>query len=332
MIYAVTGANGHLGRTLCEQLTASGCGVRAVVRPGRADQLKTGSYSDYCFADLSSVSDLESAFQGVHGVFHTAAPTRMWAPDPDADIARPIAEGTLNVIRAASQAGVRKIVHTSTAAAVSLHSESPCNEDNWNLQSRHPQFRAKIRAEIEGSQLARNLGISFVSVCPPSVIGPGFVSDTPGTEPYRMLLQEKLPFLPPGTFHLLDVRDHAKSQQLIMERACLNYERYIIAGHRFELKSIIALLSTLYPEMKLPKHTLPRFVFKALSFAERLLYTLGIVSGLRMDKKTLDECVGCEQRLDGSRFHKEFEFQFTDPGETLRDMMDYLALTEQGSL
>lgn len=331
MIVAVTGANGHLGRTLCRQLSLKGYHVRAVIRPGRKESLYQSPLIEVFEAGLDAPKDLEAAFLGVYGIFHTAAPTKMWSADPESDIIRPIASGTLNVVRSAAKAGVSKIIHTSTAAAVCLKSARPCNEQVWNDQTRHPQFKAKIFAEIEGAKLAAKLGPEFVSVCPPSVLGPGFIRDTPGTEPYRMLLQEKLPFLPPGQFHIIDVRDHAKAQICLMERSNLKHNRYILDGHRFELKEIMHLLSSVYPEMKLPERTLSFRWFAALSKMERLLYFFKIISSVRLDKHTLNECVDCRQLLDGSRFRDEFGFQYLDPKETFKDMMDYLALSEQGS-
>lgn len=315
-VYAVTGANGHLGRTLVATLIERGHSVCAVVRSEEAAQsLPKREGIKVSVASLDAPDQLQEALKGAWGVFHAAAPTKMWARQPEEEIEQPIFWGTYNLLFSAARAGVTRVLNTSTAATVGLNQKEAMDESQWNHQTAHPQFRAKKKVEQQLSVFAKNLGLSFISVCPPSVLGPGFVQDTPSLAPYRKLMRGELPFLPPMCFHVLDVRDEAAMQVLLMESAQPRFERYLLAGHYVDLKKVIHLCSRLYPERSLPRWTAPKGVFYFLA-------AIDWVCSFWTKKRELTqllvrECIGCDQKLDGRRFHKEFPFLLRPWEETV---------------
>ena len=121
----VTGANGHLGYNVVRALLARGYSVRAGVRDPHdmtkvAPLIAAGALP--VAAELLAPSALARAADGVQGVFHAAAVVQMWANDPDVEIIRPIVDGTRNVLEAAHRAGVKRVVLTSSIAAVGVDS------------------------------------------------------------------------------------------------------------------------------------------------------------------------------------------------------------------
>ncbi len=317
--YAVTGANGHLGRHLVRLLLDQGDTVIAVVRSQEAAaSLPVHSRMDVRVSSLLDIDQLTRAFSGASGIFHVAAPTQMWARDPEREIVTPILEGTKNVLFAAVALGISKIVYTSTAATVGLHQNRPLDERAWNLTTRHPQFRAKREVEQTLTAVADSKGVAFISLCPPSVIGPGALKETPSLKPYRQLREGTLSFLPPMKFHLLDVRDHARAQVKVMQ-AENQHHRYIVAGHYVDLRDVIAEISSLFPDLSLPRYTLPKQFFYGLSAMDALgaLWT----KQRELSWAVARECIGCDQRLDGSRLEKEYEVPFRTVRETLYDTM-----------
>ncbi|MGH3319867.1 MAG: NAD-dependent epimerase/dehydratase family protein [Streptosporangiaceae bacterium] len=110
----VTGATGYLGATLVALLTARGLPVRAIVRdPQRGDVLPDGV--ERVSADLDDEASIERAVEGCEGVFHMAAALSGGSLE---DARRVNVRGTRHLLRAATRAGVRRVVHTSTSAAI----------------------------------------------------------------------------------------------------------------------------------------------------------------------------------------------------------------------
>ncbi|MCB1136237.1 MAG: NAD-dependent epimerase/dehydratase family protein [Chlamydiia bacterium] len=306
--YAVTGANGHLGRHLVALLLQRGHRVRTLARQPLAGQ-------DHRIVHVEDVDGLCCALDGVDGVFHTAAPTQMTASNPEIEIRRPIVDGTRNIINAAVQVGVPKIVYTSTAATVGLRQAIPLDESYFNTTSRHPQFRAKLEVEQQLAPMAESKGVRFLSVCPPSVLGPSLGRLTPSLKPYAQLVNGELPFLPPMRFHLLDVRDEAEAQLALMETDVVQHSRYILAGHYVDLRQVVQQIRQHFPILRLPRWTAPKAVFYLLApFVPELNLTL------------VRECIGCDQRLDGSRVEREFALHWRPWQHTVLDTIEDLLL------
>src|SRR3954471_20740213 len=106
----VTGASGFLGWHVAQVLLERGRAVRALVRAGsRVPELGVETVT----GDLRDPASLERAAAGCELVFHVAADYRLWAKDPR-DLYRSNADGTRNLLTAARQAGVERVVYTST--------------------------------------------------------------------------------------------------------------------------------------------------------------------------------------------------------------------------
>lgn len=160
----VTGATGYLGAALVALLRARGLPVRAVVRsPGRAAALPAGV--DHVVADLADQAALRAAVAGCEGVFHLAA-----SLGDDLDQARRLnVAGTETILVAAREAGVRRFVHTSSAAAI-VDPTGLVGEDADGPTALTDPYSV-TKSEAERLVLAFS-GIETVAVNPVSIYGP----------------------------------------------------------------------------------------------------------------------------------------------------------------
>ena len=115
----LTGATGFVGSAVARALAARGHRLRLLVRPTSDRRNLAGIDAELALGDLTDAASLARAAAGCRYVFHVAADYRFWVPDPEAML-RANVEGTLAVMRAAQAAGVERIVHCSSVAALGL--------------------------------------------------------------------------------------------------------------------------------------------------------------------------------------------------------------------
>ena len=139
----VTGANGHVGYTLTKLLVERGYNVRASVRDKEDKELiKNISEFDVEIVSLNLMhpETIEPAMENIEGVFQVAAVYKSWARNPEDEIINPSIIGGINVLEAAHKAGVKKIIFTSSTAAVGRGRPNgkALTEKDWNSKSKHP--------------------------------------------------------------------------------------------------------------------------------------------------------------------------------------------------
>src|SRR5262245_10075764 len=117
----VTGATGFVGWHLAEALRERGHRVRCLVRPSRRDLLDSRKV-EIVPGDLTDYESVRRGVEGAEAVFHCAADYRLYVDDPASMYASNV-EGTRNVLRACAEAGVPRIVYTSTVGALGSHSD-----------------------------------------------------------------------------------------------------------------------------------------------------------------------------------------------------------------
>ena len=172
-IVLVTGANGHIGANTVRSLLARGHEVIPMVRQGSDLRGLDGLGLNYRYADVLDVEAVHAAVQGCEVVVHSAANYSSWAKDPD-EIMAPCVTGTRNLFAAAREAGVRRIVYTSSIAAVGF-SDAPDvlrTAADWNEDAKLSYVVAKTMSELEAAELAEETSIDTVRLCPAFVEGP----------------------------------------------------------------------------------------------------------------------------------------------------------------
>jgi len=259
-IAAVSGATGFIGSAVVHALLAQGRKVRALIEPGAVaknldalpqDRLERVS------VDICDREGMERALEGAGVFYHLAAIYKLWMPDPT-PIYRVNVEGTTIALLAAQKAGVRRVVYTSSIAAVGLTGDgSPADESTpWNLWDIASHYiTSKFHAERVALRLAE-AGLPVVIVNPAFPFGPRDVAPTPTGAMILSLLRGQVPGVGKGGFCAIDVDDVAAAH-LAAETQGRIGERYILGNHNvtfrefFELVCDVAGLKT--PRLPIPK-------------------------------------------------------------------------------
>ena len=317
----VTGANGHLGNTLVRALLARGQIVRAGVRdPDRSPALD-GLDCQRVYAELQDPDSLRQALQGVDVLYQVAAVFKHWAKDPQTEIVEVNVQGTRNILRAAAEAGVKRVVYVSSVAAVG-HNGQPLDEGTWNSDPRNPYYRSKILAERAAWECAQAHDLSLVTVLPSAIIGPHAtrLTDTMGF--LAAVLVRKLVLDPHFHFNFVDVRDVADGLIRAAEHGRRG-ERYILANrHASSLAEVIEALNSLNPGWRLPRRA-PKALLLLIAWLQeqRARYSQQPAELLRSQVQMF---YGVRQEYCIDKASTELGYQPRSPHDALRQAFAYL--------
>jgi len=252
----VTGATGFVGSHVARALSQQGADLRLLVRKTSRTDLIDPLNAERVMGDLREPATLKAAMDGCEMVFHVAADYRLWIPDPD-EMYRSNVEGTRTILRAAQEAGVRRIVYTSTVATMGFTANGrPADEDSpVELADMIGHYkRSKFMAEQVALEAGRS-GLDVVVVNPTAPIGEQDIKPTPTGRIVVDFLKRKFPAYVDTGMNLVDVAEVAKGHLLAAEKARPG-ERYILGGENLTLKQILDKLAAITglpsPKVKLP--------------------------------------------------------------------------------
>jgi len=279
----VTGGSGFLGGWCLVELLRHGYTVRTTVRDlakeaevrGRvASQVDAGERLSFFAADLGRDDGWTEAVAGCDYVLHVASPFPPAQPkDPD-ELIVPAREGTLRVLRAALDAGVERVVVTSSVAAVRggvTSAPAPLTEADWtdgDNTALQPYTRSKALAERAAWDLVDERGeaAKLAVVNPGAILGPVLGAESSTSLAMVERLLKGMPGTPRIGFSVVDVRDVADLQIRAMTAPEAGGERFIAVA-RFQWMADIAavLRERLGPAAaKVPKRGVPDFVVRAM--------------------------------------------------------------------
>ena len=248
----VTGASGFLGWHVARLLIEHGHRVRALVRSGKRVE---GIEAETVTGDLRDAESLERAVTGCGALFHVAADYRLWAKDPG-ELYRSNVEGTRHLLRAAKNAGVERVVYTSTVGCIGVPPGGIGNEEMpVTLDEMAGDYkRSKFLAEQVALEFARN-GFPVVIVNPTAPIGDHDVKPTPTGKIVLDFLNGDMPAFIDTGLNVVDVRDTAAGHLLACERGRVG-ERYILGSENLTLAQILQKLARITgrkaPTVRLP--------------------------------------------------------------------------------
>lgn len=252
----VTGATGFIGSHLVETLLGKGEEVRVLVRRTSSLRNLEGLKADVVYGDLADPVSLRDAVKGCRRVYHAAADYRLWSPHPS-DLYRTNVEGTRNILEAAGDAGVERIVYTSTVGALAIGSNGHPSDEQTPVRLTDMighYKRSKFLAEAEAAAAARR-GVPVVIVNPSTPVGPRDVKPTPTGRMIVDFLGGRMPAYVNTGLNLVDVEDVAEGHWLAMERGRVG-ERYILGNRNLLLREILEVLSRVSgrpaPRVRLP--------------------------------------------------------------------------------
>jgi dihydroflavonol-4-reductase len=254
----VTGGSGFVGSRVVRRLLARGEAVRCLVRsPGTPANLE-GLRVELCRGDLRDPDSLRAAVRGCDVLFHVAADYRLWSRHP-AELYASNVEGTRHLLRAAADAGCRRIVYCSTVGALGLPADgTPGTEETpVALADMVGHYkRSKYLAEQEALAAAAS-GAPVVIVNPSTPVGPNDVKPTETGRIILRFLNDAMPAYLDTGLNLVDVDDVAEGHLLAAERGRVG-ERYILGNRNLTLREILEMLAALTgkpaPRTRLPYH------------------------------------------------------------------------------
>jgi nucleoside-diphosphate-sugar epimerase len=279
----VTGGSGFLGGWCVVELLRRGYRVRTTVRDlAREPELRTrvatevdvGERLFFFVADLNEDDGWTQAVQGCDYVLHVASPFPPVQPEDPDELIVPAREGTLRVLRAALDAGVRRVVVTSSVAAVggsTAHADAPLTEADWtdlDDPKLTPYTRSKTIAERAAWDLVAERGESekLAVVNPGAILGPILgAEDSTSLELVGRLLRG-MPGTPRIGFSVVDVRDVADLQIRAMTAAEAGGERFLAVARFQWMAEVAAVLRERLgaDAAKVPKRRVPDLVVRAM--------------------------------------------------------------------
>jgi len=246
----VTGGTGFVGGAILAQLVESGQDVRALVRTSEGAERVLAAGARPVTGDILERETLAAAMAGCEIVYHAAGLNLMCLPRPG-PLMRTNALGSVNVVRAAARAGVRRVVYTSTAATLDPGPPGQRDRDRDRFLSQYA--RSKSEAERLVCELAPSLGLELVCVNPASVQGPG---RTGGTARWLISYANgRLHWMIDATVSLVDIADCARAHLLAAGRG-EPLRRYVISGHTRRLSELVRILGEAAGTTQ-PLHFLP---------------------------------------------------------------------------
>lgn len=294
MTTLVTGATGFVGSAVVRRLLDAGHQVRVMTRPQSALTNIQDLDLEVVKGDLAKPESLQSAVKGCDILFHVAADYRLWVRDSDI-LYRVNVEGTKNLMHAAINAGVSKIVYTSSVATLGLNSNGVPGDENTpvsfdNMIGHYK--RSKYLAEQAVSQLIEEQQLPAIIVNPSTPIGPRDIRPTPTG---RMVLDAvcgRMPAYVDTGLNVVHVDDVAEGHMLALQRGVIG-ERYILGGYDMTLQQILGTVSEITgspaPKVKLPHNlVLPiAYISEAWAWLTRGTEPRATVDGVRMSRKLM---------------------------------------------
>lgn len=254
MLTLVTGASGHIGNVIVRKLLAKGRKVRVLLRqssskePLRGEDGMVPPSLEIVYGDVNDVVSVDKAMQGVERLFHCAAvfQTRFIQPGEEQAMLDTNIEGTRIVLESAARKGVKRIVYTSSVAAIGCSRDPKVilDEKTWNSDPIDRYVASKTDSEKLAHELQAKHGLDIVYVLPATVIGPYDFKPQPNNDFILKAMQAAPPVYFANGHSYVDVEDVAEGHLLAEEKG-KSGERYLLGGENVNIKELFNRISAL---------------------------------------------------------------------------------------
>lgn len=292
----VTGASGFIAKHIIVELLHRGYAVRGTVRDlakadaARAAIARAGANTDklsFAAADLLADAGWDSALGSADAVLHTASPFPIQQPENDNDLLIPARDGTVRVLEAATRAGVKRAVVTSSTVAILYGSGLP-DGHVYSEADFTDETRSELTAYIRSKTLAEKAAWDFVkrhgdaprltAINPGFVQGPALDGDLSTSHGlFQLMAQGLYPAAPKIRFPVVHVHDVAKAHATALENDATVGNRYLVADEALmSLYDLGRIMAELLPDLagKAPRFELPDMVVRAMAVADKRLRTI----------------------------------------------------------
>ena len=331
----LTGASGYIGKHITLQLLNQGYQVRASIRllsksdevrnavlPHLSDSSNLDSRLTFVELDLEKDFGWDSALKDVDVLMHTASPFPLSSPKDENDLIRPAVEGTLRALHAAKNAGVNRVILTSSVAAIygrELPTGSSAYDETMWTDVEHPVGR---EAYTKSKTLAEKAAWDFIKNDAPEIalttINPVLVLGAPLDKNFgssislvERILKGSDPMLPDLEFAIVDVRDVAKMHVDAIKNENTKGERIIASSETRSFVEIAKFLKRKYPESKVKSAQAPTFIIRLLSLFDGSI-------------KPILPQLGKPMNVSGAKAQRLLSIKFIPVEVIIKESADYL--------
>lgn len=262
----VTGGSGLVGKTLIETLLKNGEAVKALYHQTPLTFNET-SLLQQVHCNILDVAGLQDAMQDVDEVYHCAGLVSFQKKDVHS-LFKINVEGTANLVNTALEAGVKKMVHVSSVAALGrIRENEPIHETmNWTPDTSNSKYgQSKYLGELEVWR-GMEEGLKAVIVNPTIIIGPG--NWNKGSTAIFKNVYQQFPWYSNGTTGFVDVRDVADAMIALM-KSPVSAERFILSGHNESYRNVFNLIADNFHKKRPTKKVTP-FLAGIVSMVEAI--------------------------------------------------------------
>jgi nucleoside-diphosphate-sugar epimerase len=323
MAILITGATGYIGSLLTMKLAEQGEDIRILCRSTPEIPEFANKNITILKGDITDKPSLVNAMQGITQVYHMAAYARLWAKDPQTFRLINV-EGTRNVLEAAVDAGIKKMVYTSTAGVIGPSRDKPMTEQDARITG---FFNAYEETKTAAEKLvmefaARGLDVSIVS--PARVYGPGLdTGSNPVTKIIELYMKSKWYVIPGngediGSYcHVDDVVDGHIQAMAHGGKG----ERYIFGGVNASFNELIRLIRK-HSGVQKRLFNLP---FPMMTAVSHVMQTWSVISGTPpMITPDWVRRYDYHWKLDSSKAVKQINYKIRDLDEGVKQTVEWI--------
>ncbi|HEY2861315.1 MAG TPA: hopanoid-associated sugar epimerase [Terracidiphilus sp.] len=302
----VTGGTGFVGHHVARALAAEGADLRLLVRKTSNLANLEGIKGDTHVGDLAAPETLRPALAGCDAVMHVAADYRLWIRDPE-NMYRANVDGTRELLRLACEAGVRRVVYTSSVATMRFFKNGIVSNEDTPVSIKDMvgvYKRSKFLAEQEALRAAE-AGQQVMVLNPTTPIGSNDAKPTPTGRIFVDFLNRKFPAYVDTGLNLVDVSEVARAHVLALTKGKPG-RRYILGGENLTLKQILDKMSAI-TGIPSPRTKIPFGVAATYAFFEELI--TGRIRG-KEPRATLEEVRMGRKKMFASSARAQQELGF----------------------
>ena len=302
----LTGATGFVGHHVAKAFAAQGAKLRLLTRKTSNLANLEGIKGETHVGDLLDPESIRPALAGCDAVVHVAADYRLWIRDPQS-MYRANVDGTRDLLRLAREAGVRRVVYTSSVATMHFRTDGiVINEDTpVSLSDMVGHYkRSKFLAEQEAIKAAA-AGQQVIILNPTTPIGSNDAKPTPTGRIFVDFLNGKFPAYMDTGLNLVDVSEVARTHFTALTRGKPG-NRYILGGENLTLKQILDKMAAI-TGIPSPTVKIPFAVAATYAFFEE--WITGRIHG-KEPRATLEEVRMGRKKMYASSAHAQQELGF----------------------
>ena len=323
----LTGISGFIAKHIALKLLASGHSVRGSLRDlSRAGEVRTAlaphlgetalTRLSFVQLDLTNDDNWGAAMAGATALIHSASPFPIANPQDENDLIRPAVEGTQRAITAAAAAGIRRVILTSSVAAIiDTYKRGMQDETDWcNLDDPDTTAYAKSKTMAERAAWAVAVphGMALTTINPGLVIGPPLDGNYGSSiSIVARLLRARDPMLPMISFTCVDVRDVAEAHLRALERPETAGRRIPCTAGIMSMPDMARVLKAAYPARRITSRVAPKFVLRLLAMFDP-------------DIRAILPSLGQAHHVSNARARKDLDMRFISPEGALRASAEWL--------